>query len=81
VGSAGTPNKHPYRAYCFARKDKSEFSETCVTKPESVLTASITKLDHKKCLCGIEAAMKTSFTKENFVGRFLGCANYRESTY
>jgi hypothetical protein len=42
--------------------------------------SSIARLYRKKCMCAIEAAMKTSFTKENFGRRFLGCANYRVPT-
>jgi hypothetical protein len=41
VGPAGTPSKHPYRAYYFAGNDNRDFLEARVTKPEIVIIASI----------------------------------------
>jgi len=37
VRLASTLNNHPYRTYCFAGRDKRNFSEACAVEPETIL--------------------------------------------
>jgi hypothetical protein len=41
--------------------------------------ASRTRSPGNKCLCGLEAPIRTSRTADSYGRRFLGCANYRVS--
>jgi hypothetical protein len=55
-----------------------ENAESLGKNAESSSSPSIeSRVPRKKCLCGLEAPMKTSLTKDNYGRRFLGCANYK----